>query len=128
MKPADPGNPKQREAVADTFIHQKLAIWLKRMNMEDWNIKARLVRTNELETNTLGNSHWDLDEKTATIHVLSSYDYKLPFPAMLDDMEVTVLHELVHIELASLPRSEASRGSEEHAVVELTAALLRLAR
>jgi hypothetical protein len=43
-------------------------------------------------------------------------------------MEVTVVHELVHIQLASLPRSEASRGQEEHAVTELTNALLKLAK
>ena len=28
-------------------------------------------------------------------------------------MELTTSHELVHLELASLPRSEASRGNEE---------------
>jgi len=34
----------------------------------------------------------------------------------------------VHLQLASLPRSEASRRSEEHAVNELAAALLKLAK
>jgi hypothetical protein len=43
-------------------------------------------------------------------------------------MEVTVVHELVHLELASLPRSDASRRVEEHAVNEIANALLRLAR
>lgn len=40
----------------------------------------------------------------------------MSFPEMLNDMEFTLVHELVHLELASLPRSEASRRSEEHAV------------
>lgn len=127
-KPTDPVDPKQREAVANKWVQEKLALWLDRMNMEDWKIQAKLVRTNELEPNTLGNVHWDLDAKEATIRVLSAYDYKLPFSAMLDDMQVTVVHELVHIQLANLPRSEASRGQEEHAVVELTSALLRMAK
>jgi len=60
--------------------------------------------------------------------VLSPEDYKLPYKAMLDDMEFTIVHELVHLELASLPRSEASRRVEEHAVNEIADALLNLAR
>ena len=98
------------------------------MNLKDWTIHVELVRAGKLEPRTLGNVHWDLNLKTATISVLSPLDYKLPHDAMLDDMEFTIVHELVHIELASLPRSEASRRVEEHAVNEIAAALLRLAR
>jgi hypothetical protein len=76
----------------------------------------------------MGNIHWDTDVKEATIGVLSSYDYQLPWKAMLDDMEFTIVHELVHLHLASLPKSEASRRTEEHAVNELASALLGLAR
>lgn len=47
---------------------------------------------------------------------------------MLNDMEVTVVHELVHLELAALPRSEGSRRSEEHAVTQISEALLNLDR
>jgi hypothetical protein len=47
---------------------------------------------------------------------------------MLDDMELTIVHELVHLELASLPRSQASRDSEEHAVNGIADALLTLDR
>ena len=128
---SEPGNavtPKQREAIAEQFVKEKLQVWQQRLNLADWKIRVNLVRTNQLQPNTLGNVHWDLDTKEATIGVLSAYDYKLPFQAMLDDMEVTVVHELVHIQLASLPRSEASRGQEEHAVTELTNALLKLAK
>lgn len=121
-------NPKQREAIADAFVKEKMRIWQQRLNLADWKIRVNLVRARKLEPNTLGNVHWDLDEKEAAVGVLSTYDYTLPFQAMLDDMEVTVVHELVHIQLASLPRSTASRGQEEHAVTELTRALLQLAK
>jgi hypothetical protein len=69
-----------------------------------------------------------MDVKAARISVLSTYDYKLPHKEMLADMEFTVVHELVHLHLASLPRSDASRRVEEHAVNELAAALLKLAK
>jgi hypothetical protein len=60
--------------------------------------------------------------------MLDASDYQLPLREMLDDMEVTIVHELVHLELASLPRNEASRASEELVVNRLTAALLMLDR
>ena len=84
--------------------------------------------SNALEPKTLGNIRWDLDKKEATIGVLSTKDYTLQGQEMLDDMEFTVVHELVHLQLSSLPRSEASRSAEEHAVNELTRAFLKLAK
>ena len=81
-----------------------------------------------LEPKTLGNIRWDTDARTATIGVLSTQNYQLPYQAMLDDMEFTIVHELVHLHLASLPRSDASRRVEEHAVNELAKALLNLAK
>jgi len=47
---------------------------------------------------------------------------------MLNDTELTIVHELVHLELASLPRTEASRSSEEHAVNGIAEALVALDR
>jgi hypothetical protein len=41
-------------------------------------------------------------------------------------MEFTIVHELIHLELASLPRSEASRSEEEYAINHLASALLDL--
>ncbi len=43
---------------------------------------------------------------------------------MLKDMQVTVVHELVHLELASLPVSDADRSNQEYAIDHLTDALL----
>jgi hypothetical protein len=120
--------PQERDAVAAKFVAQKLQTWQDRMNLKDWDIRAQLVRTDQLEPKTLGNIHWDTDTKTATISVLAPQDYALSGKAMLDDMEFTIVHELVHLELASLPRSDASRRVEEHAVNEIATVLLKLAR
>ena len=119
---------QQRETAAAKFVDQKLRIWQERMNLKEWDIRVELVRADRLEPKTLGNIHWDTDLKVATINVLSPMDYQLPFKEMLADMEFTVVHELVHLELASLPRSDASRRVEEHAVNEIATALLKLAR
>ena len=126
--PASPSTPEDREAAAQKFVSQRLAVWKERLNLRDWSVSAQLVRPSSLEPKTLGNIRWDLDRKEATIGVLSSYEYQLPWQEMLNDMEFTVVHELVHLHLASLPRSEASRRIEEHAVNELASALLKLAK
>ena len=119
---------REREIAAERFVAQKVQLWQDRLNLKDWDIRFQLVRTDKLEPKTLGNINWDCDVKVAKISVLSTYDYKLPYRAMLDDMEFTVVHEMVHLQLASLPRSDASRRVEEHAVNELAAALLKLAK
>ena len=116
-----------RDAVTAKFVAERLQTWQNRMNLRDWKIRVELLRADKLEPKTLGNIHWDTDLKTATIAVLAPEDYKLPYKAMLDDMEFTIVHELVHLELASLPRSEASRRVEERAVNEIASALLKLA-
>lgn len=123
----DSTDNRRREADAQKFVNQKLQIWQERLNLKGWNIKARLVRQSALEPGTLGNVNWDTAIKKAEIGVLSTLDYTLSYDEMLADMEFTVVHELVHLQLASLPRSEASRSTEEHAVNELSSALLRLA-
>ena len=127
-KSATPTTPEERENASRQYVRQKLSLWQARLNLRHWDIRIELVRSEQLEPRTLGNIHWDTETKQATMGVLSSYDYHLPFDAMLDDMEFTVVHELVHLQLAVLPRSDASRRAEEHAVNELAEALIRLAK
>jgi hypothetical protein len=122
----------ERTLFAQTFTAEKLWIWQKRLNLESWNITVAIARANELKPKTLGNIHWDFDKKTALIHVLDPADYTLPFEAMLQDMEFTVVHELIHLELSPvlspLQRTDENRRDEEHAVNYMAQALLDLDR
>jgi len=122
--------PRERTALAASYTNERLAVWQKRLNLEDWNIAVVVARATELKPKTLGNIHWDLDKKTAIIRVLDPADYKLPLPEMLQDMEFTVVHELIHLDfapvLSDLQRSEANRRQEEHAVNHMAEALLKL--
>jgi hypothetical protein len=119
---------QERAATAQRFVERTLRIWQERLNLKDWDIRVNLVSSNVLEPKTLGNIHWDTSARRATIDVLSSYDYTLPLPKMLNDMEFTIVHELVHLQLASLPRSKATERQEEYAVNQLAFALLSLSR
>jgi len=128
--PAHAATPTQpeRHMMAQSFLGERLWLWQKRLNLTSWNIRLKLTRSSELRPKTVGNIHWDAETHTAEIHVLAPEDYKLSTRDMLADMEFTVVHELVHLQLSSLPRSEASRGAEEHAVKQITQALLNLDR
>ena len=121
-------NARERALVAQSYTTEKLWMWQKRLKLEDWNITVTVARSNELKPRTLGNIHWDADKKRAVIKVLDPVDYTLAQPEMLADMEFTVVHELIHLELSSLPRSEASRSEEEIAVNQIARALLALDR
>jgi hypothetical protein len=127
-----PVTPHERTLMAQAFSIEKLSMWQKRLNLDDWNISLLVVRSTDLKPRTLGNIHWDSDKKTAVIRVLDPADYKLPLHAMLDDMEFTVVHELIHLELqpvlSPLQRNDANRMEEEHAVNHMAQALLDLER
>jgi hypothetical protein len=127
-----PVKPHERALLAQSFAAEKLWMWQKRLNLEDWNITLAVARSTELKPKTLGNIHWDSDKKTAVIHVLDPADYTLPFEAMLKDMEFTVVHELIHLELspvlAPLQRTDENRRDEEYAVNHMAQALLDLDR
>jgi hypothetical protein len=120
--------PHERGLQAEGFVTGRLAVWQQRLNLQDWKISIVMSHPGDLKPKTLGNIHWDADKKSAVIRVLDASDYRLPFREMLEDMEFTVVHELIHLELSSLPRSEASRRDEEHAVNQIADALLKLDR
>jgi hypothetical protein len=121
-------NAREDDQLVRRFVDEKLATWRRRLNLEQWNISIVMTRRSDLKPKTRGGIRWDKDKRSAVICVMDASDYQLLHREMLEDMEFTIVHELIHLELASLPRSEASRRSEEHAVNSITAALLRLAR
>lgn len=123
---------RERTALAESFAKEKLWMWQKRLNLQDWDVSLEVVRATDLKPKTLGNIHWDTEKRTAVLRVLDPADYTLPFHEMLDDMEFTVVHELIHLDIApvlsNFTRSDANRREEEHAVNHMADALLHLER
>jgi len=115
-------------AQAESFLNARLAFWQLRLNLADWKISVVMLRATDLKPKTLGNIHWDAGKKTAVIRVLDASDYQVACREALPDMEVTLVHELVHLELSALPRTPASRREEEFAVNRIADALVRLDR
>ena len=121
-------NAAEQSQIARRFVDEKLAVWRERLKLEDWKISVVMTRLSDLPPKTLGGISWDKSKKSAVIWVLDPADYRLPFRETLDDMELTIVHELVHLDLASLPRGHASRGREERAVSGIAEAMLGLDR
>jgi hypothetical protein len=105
---------------------KRLGVWQDRLQLGDWKISIIMSLRSDLRPGTLGNIRWDMDAKTARIRVLGANEYQMPFEAAYQDMEFTLVHELIHLELASLPRNDTSRGDEEYAVNRMADALLQL--
>lgn len=115
-------------AIDASLLATKLGLWRERLNLHDWNITIVMKRRTELKPRTLGQIHWDKSKNSAVIWVLDASDYDAPAVGILNDMEFTVVHELLHLKFASSRRSEASRRTEEHAVNHIAEALLKLDR
>jgi hypothetical protein len=134
QSPSKSGEPRasERKLLAERFASERLWVWQKRLNLQGWDIAVVASRATELKPKTVGNIHWDREKKTAIIRVLDPADYSVPFDETLRDIEFTVVHELIHLEmvpvLSDLQRTEENRREEEHAVNHMAEALLRLDR
>src|SRR6478736_5190135 len=95
---------KTLAAVTEAQVSNWTRLWQKRLHLEDWRVDVRIVRNSELRPETLGNLKWNNVSRTACIKVLNPLDYQIPAGDVPEDMEYTVLHELVHLQLSVLPR------------------------
>ena len=85
-----------------------------------------MVRSTELKPDTLGNLKWNSTTHIANIKVLSPIDYGLSATEIPEDIEYTVVHELVHLQLSALPRDLGKKDVEETVVNRISDALMSL--
>lgn len=129
QSPTPASNAMVCSVSSQEFLTARLTVWRQRLKLNDWAISIVPSHPSDLKPGTLGHIHWDVDKKIASIRVLDASDYRQACPQALNDMELTVVHELVHLVLSSVSRSvEADRGAEEHTVNQIANALLDLDR
>jgi hypothetical protein len=119
--------PDSPQAIQE-YVQTQLAIWKLRLDLMDWKVSLVFCHPPQLGPKKMGDVEWDQAAKSAVIHVLDPADYRLSPEDTRKDMEFTVLHGLIHLELASLPRNKRNAEREELAVSQLADALLRLDR
>ena len=99
-----------------------MKFWQKRMGMTEWNITLRVVRQTAINSEAWGEAEWNPETKTGVISVLDPRDYNLKGGELRQDMECTIVHELVHIQVSPL---EAPDGNvRERVVNQIMTALL----
>jgi hypothetical protein len=91
----------------EIHLVDQMKSWQKRLGLDDWNLSLQVVRQTEIDPNAWGSSHWDARAKTATIQVLDPRDYNLKGADLKLDMECTIVHELVHIQVSPLDAPDA---------------------
>jgi len=109
----------------ESRLERQMHFWQKRLGLDEWNLSVRLVRQTEIDQNTWGASEWDPEARTGMISVLDPRDYNLHGGELKLDMECTIVHELVHIQVSPLgARDELIR---EEVVNRIMTALLHRA-
>ena len=106
----------------ESRLDRQLKIWQKRLGLENWNLTLRVVRQAEIDQNSWGASEWDPDSRTGTVSVLDPRDYNLRGGDLKLDMECTIVHELVHIQVS--PLDSGNPEAHEEVVNRIMTALL----
>lgn len=113
-------------AITQAQVDDWTKSWLKRLDMGEWNVTTLVVRVSDLKPDTLGNLKWNSSNKTAVVKVLNPLDYELPAAEIPTDIEYTIVHELIHLQLSVLPHDGAMKMTEEKVVNRLSEALFQL--
>lgn len=93
-------------------LDKQLKTWQKRLGLDDWNLSLRVVRQGSLDKHTWGNAEWDPENKSGTISILDPRDYNLKGKDLDQDIECTIVHELVHIQVSPLDAHDDATREE----------------
>lgn len=116
-----PSGPIDEEQVAAWILK-----WQKRLKLEDWSIKGKIVEVRDLPPGSVAEIHWVIPKHTAIIKVVSAKYYRLEELEVIRETELSVVHELVHLSMARMSLGPEGTEEEEAAVSRVSAALLAL--
>lgn len=112
-------------------LKAKCAEWQKILRLEDWTIFTGIYRSRDFKTE---NSQAEIEpfllKRMAKIRILDPVDYE-PTCWTPQDMEISLVHELIHIHLFQLfaDREDESRQiAEEQAIEAISRGLVDLYR
>lgn len=112
-------------------LQAKCKEWQKILRLQDWEIKIYVWRSRDMDLEgAVGEVEYNLDLKLASIHILDPVDY--PSNLMVNqDMEATLVHELLHLHMAPFGNSEQGtleKSMLEQAIESITRGLIDLHR
>lgn len=109
--------------------------WQRRLRLQDWTVLIRRVRAAEYGEGkcVAGQVEWGLAKRAAVIKITEPEDYALQCNKdfeTVQDMEITVVHELLHLHTApfTLQQEPYESTAEEQAIDAIARALVSLKR
>jgi hypothetical protein len=111
-------------------VGRLLAEWQRMLRLQDWVIQVRIVRQEEFGSHEIqGDLSRNLERREAMVRLLDPVDYS-PDSMVPENMERTLVHELVHLLLSGIGTKDGTPEAlaEEQAVHSLDLALLTLRR
>jgi len=100
--------------------------WQSVLGLSDWYIKVRVKRKYDLPPDSQGTCNWTYSRMEAAVKILHPNDYDPGF-LVPQDMELTLVHELVHIRHAPFQPADDNLHHEQ-AVEAIAKALVALKR
>jgi len=113
-------------------LDRLLAEWQKRLRLQDWDVKAKIVRARDLDSfDRSAQVSWTFNSRTALIKIMDPIDYphNCEWP---NDLEESLVHELLHLHFAgisdSLHDNDWRDGVIEQALTSIDLALVEAKR
>lgn len=109
-----------------------LAYWQKVLRLQDWGVKARIVRRSALDDETNAHVSVTWNKKNAFIELLDPIDYSST--AWAQDHEKSLVHELLHIHITAVANERGAWEEgmddmmEEQAIESLATSFVKLNR
>lgn len=110
--------------------HELVREWQDRLHLQNWEIVVFVKRHYDFESPKLGENRWVLAKRQSIIRLLDPQDYDPTF-APMPEMELTVIHELLHCHFAPFdrkPDGEPESIAIEQAIHTIARTLLALKR
>lgn len=109
----------------DTDVQSICRAWQARLRLQDWDIHCQLVRSFRL-TESVAEVESLETKRVAWVRVMNPWDFP-PDSLLPQDVERSIVHELLHLVLSPLAPGEATLA-EEQIVNTLSATLVSLWR
>lgn len=109
-------------------LRENMAYWQRVLRIQDWDVELQLQRHHEIGEGLLGQCIRNDSSRTAKVLLLDPRDLA---PAGLPsgrDLEVTLVHELLHVVFHCASSETENRVAFEQAIDSTARALVRLDR
>lgn len=108
-----------------------MAEWQLRLGLMDWDITIKYVRHFDLDQYTVGTCKWHMKTKEAKIKILVPEDFPETIAYRENDIEMTIVHELLHLHISPIVESDTNtfrETIEEQVIHKISKALVNAKR